>query len=62
MKWLILIGSFIFLPIESHSQILQLDTVTMLDFLKSVMNNHPTALIAQQKVQEAEAMLVMDKG
>jgi len=62
MKWLILIGSFIFLPIESHSQIQQLDTMTMLDFLKSVMKNHPTALIAQQKVQEAEAMLLMAKG
>lgn len=62
MRWLILVGSFIFLPIESRSQVQQQDTMTMLDFLNRVLKYHPTALMAEQKTQEAEAMLLMAKG
>lgn len=62
MRWLLLIGAFVFLPSKVCSQFQQLDTMTMVDFLKSVMKYHPTSLMAQQKIQEAEAMLLMAKG
>lgn len=62
MRWLILLGFFIFLPNESRSQFQQQDTLSMLDFLNQVLKYHPTALMAQQKIQEAEAVLRMARG
>lgn len=62
MRGLILISSLIFIPIQSPSQVQKMDTMTMLDFLNRVMKYHPTALMAQQKIREAEAVLLKAKG